>query len=63
MIWLFKLVLGIIIVVLSYQFPKFEYIAKIDVFIIIIKNYFLITLYLLSLWLLFGVIKLKHLLI
>ena len=61
LIWLFKLVLGIIIVVLSYQFPKFEYISKIDIFILIIKNYFLITLYLLSLWLLFGVIKLKHL--
>ena len=61
LIWLFKLVLGIIIVVSSYQFPKFEYIAKIDIFIILIKNYFLITLYLLSLWWLFGVIKLKHL--
>jgi len=61
LIWLFKLVLGIIIVVSSYQFPKFEYIAKTDVFIILIKNYFLITLYLISLWLLFGVIKFKHL--
>ena len=40
LIWLFKLVLGIIIVVSSYQFPKFEYMAKIDVFIILIKNYF-----------------------
>ena len=35
LIWLFKLVLGIIIVVSSYQFPKFEYIAKIDIFIIL----------------------------
>ena len=60
LIWLFKLVLGIIIVVSSYQFPKFEYIAKIDIFIILIKNYFLITLYLLSLYVVW-VIKLKHL--
>jgi len=61
LILLFKLLLGIIIVALSYQFPKFEYMAKIDVIILIIKHYFQITLYLLSLWLLFGVIKFKHL--